>query len=195
MQTKRCTNTNHVGDRELSTTGFNKRAKSKDGLNSWCRKCCSTDSRHRREKEAAESGRQIKTNRPYRSRDTPNPIKYPRYIPSTAEGKIKLQLRVIRQRSRKLGIPFNVTLEELLPLPTHCPDLGLELVYFSKKGYVPCRATVDKIVPGLGYVPGNVRIISHQANVMKQDASLDQLKHIARQWLALVDRLQQSVEQ
>jgi hypothetical protein len=38
--------------------------------------------------------------------------------------------------------------------------------------------SIDQIVPGGGYVPGNVRIISWKANRLKSNATIDDLEAI-----------------
>ena len=40
--------------------------------------------------------------------------------------------------------------------------------------------TLDKIIPERGYVKGNVQVISHKANSMKRNASLDELLLFSR---------------
>jgi hypothetical protein len=40
--------------------------------------------------------------------------------------------------------------------------------------------TLDRVDPVCGYVPGNVWVISWRANRLKQDASLDELRMLAR---------------
>lgn len=39
--------------------------------------------------------------------------------------------------------------------------------------------TLDKIEPALGYVPGNIIVISGRANRLKADATIDELRAIA----------------
>jgi hypothetical protein len=85
-------------------------------------------------------------------------------------------------------VPFNVTIDDFPELPTHCPDLHVELIYGNKGKASPRSAAVDKIIPELGYVPGNVRIVSYKANVMKQNASLSEMKTIAESWIRLCNQ-------
>jgi hypothetical protein len=44
------------------------------------------------------------------------------------------------------------------------------------------NATVSSVVPKLGYVKGNIRVISYRANTMKSNASLEEIKRLA-EWL------------
>jgi hypothetical protein len=69
---------------------------------------------------------------------------------------------------------------------SHCPLLGIELSYELYKGkYVPNNyATLDKIDPRKGYVEGNVQILSYRANTLKNDATLEELKLIVKNWKA-----------
>lgn len=89
-----------------------------------------------------------------------------------------------RYRSKKMGWPCTVTEADLLPLPTYCPVLGLELDYsVGTKGQQRRNsASLDKLRPELGYVQGNVRVISYMANAMKRDATPEQLWSFAR-WI------------
>ena len=68
---------------------------------------------------------------------------------------------------------------------THCPLLGLELTYSLYKGKsCPINyATLDKIDPAKGYVVGNVQILSHRANSIKNNATLEELKLIVANWV------------
>ncbi len=78
---------------------------------------------------------------------------------------------------------FTILHTDLLPLPVLCPILKMPLDYQNKTGkpheYSP---SIDKIIPELGYIPGNVAVISYRANRIKNDASLAELEALV-EWL------------
>jgi len=91
------------------------------------------------------------------------------------------QFRQRKNQALKKGIPFTIELDEL-DQPEYCPILGIKLNYAwgGKNGKLrdPAKATVDKVIPELGYVPGNVYVISWRANKLKSDMTLDELEKI-----------------
>jgi len=98
-----------------------------------------------------------------------------KYMTSTEERRKKQILKTAKSRAKDKNIPFAITISDFT-LPTHCPLIGLELDYSMPKGYHPNHPSIDRIIPSLGYVVGNVWIISRRANVMKNDASLEELQ-------------------
>lgn len=98
---------------------------------------------------------------------------------ATGPRRIKLKmLRDARYRAKRDDIPFNLT-EDDIDVPTLCPVLGIPL----KPGQgrpSDTSPTLDRVVPGLGYVPGNVVVVSYRANRFKSDATLDELESLAR---------------
>lgn len=94
---------------------------------------------------------------------------------STPERRKKVILRTAKQRAQEKDVPFDITIEDF-DLPTHCPLLGIEIDYSRPTGYQPNQPSLDRIIPELGYVKGNVWTISRRANSMKNDAPPDQLK-------------------
>jgi hypothetical protein len=76
--------------------------------------------------------------------------------------------------------------------PTHCPVLGLELDYRrqrnSNKGPIPNSPSFDRVNPALGYIPGNVIIVSHKANVIKSNATVDELERVAAYYRQLISQ-------
>lgn len=80
-----------------------------------------------------------------------------------------------KRRAQANGLPFNIELVDVV-IPKKCPLLGLEI----KQGggpLSPNSASLDRITPRLGYVKGNVWVISQKANQMKSDLDLPQLRH------------------
>lgn len=87
-----------------------------------------------------------------------------------------------RNRARKKGIPFDITVEDII-IPETCPILGIPLTRnLGSHGGTSSSASLDKIVPELGYVKGNVQVISLLANNMKSNATKEQLLLFA-EWI------------
>lgn len=64
--------------------------------------------------------------------------------------------------------------------PEHCPYLGIKLDYSQGKEKIqPNSPSFDRKNPSLGYVEGNVEIISHKANSMKSNATPDEMVKMA----------------
>lgn len=79
--------------------------------------------------------------------------------------------------ARAQGIPFEIAFHEI-DWPSHCPILGCLLEYCSDKR-VENSPSFDRIDPSLGYVKGNVQIISWRANRIKNDGSAEEHRKIA----------------
>jgi hypothetical protein len=90
-------------------------------------------------------------------------------------------LYAARARAKRKGLPFSITAADIV-IPERCPVLGIPLAPGSGgPGVGPAgnAPTLDRIVPSLGYVPGNVVVISWRANRIKADATPDELDAIA----------------
>lgn len=100
---------------------------------------------------------------------------------STKEGCIKRRFFETKYRAKKLNIPFDLTLEYLISIfPDSCPVFNTEMSWGHQTGKIlPTSPSLDKIDPGKGYVVGNVQWLSNRANVMKHNATLEQLNQFA----------------
>lgn len=78
-----------------------------------------------------------------------------------------------KNRAKRKGIPFNIEMGDII-IPKHCPVLGIELSSVNKRAEYN-SPTLDRIVPILGYIKGNIRVISFRANTIKSDATPDEL--------------------
>jgi hypothetical protein len=83
-----------------------------------------------------------------------------------------------KHRAKIAGIPFNITLEDIR-IPELCPVLGFPLIpHQGRRGYHPNSPSLDRIIPALGYTKGNVRVISARANLLKNDATTEELRAV-----------------
>ena len=86
----------------------------------------------------------------------------------------------VKSRAKKLGIPFDLDAKDI-EVVDYCPVLGIELVKKpDKQGYSPNSLSLDRIYPERGYVKGNVRVISARANLLKNDATIEELELVLR---------------
>jgi len=79
-----------------------------------------------------------------------------------------------KHRAKVRGIPFGIKMEDIV-VPDVCPITKEKFV--RSWGHAgPQSPSLDRIIPELGYVPGNIAVISSAANVMKQNFTPEQLK-------------------
>ena len=86
----------------------------------------------------------------------------------------------VKHRAKRQGIPFDITPEDI-KIVDKCPVLGIDIVkHHNKKGYHPNSLSLDRIYPEKGYVKGNVRVISARANLLKNDATIQELELVLK---------------
>jgi hypothetical protein len=166
---------------------FSKASREKDGLQCWCKVCSSKQRKPGLNKSevrksiclhCGEEFVLLSTKRLYCSnkcRSLFNNTSEVRY-----DWKDNNPERSILYRSKasakKKNIPFNLDLSDI-KIPKVCPVLGIELLK-GKDNSCDNSPSIDKIKPELGYVKGNVRIISQRANLLKSNATIDELEAV-----------------
>jgi hypothetical protein len=91
-----------------------------------------------------------------------------------APDKRKILLNSAKARAKKNNLPFNLDIDDIV-LPEVCPIFGIKLE-FNKRVCKDNSYSIDKIDPTLGYVKGNIQIISFRANTMKSNATLEEIE-------------------
>ena len=121
------------------------------------------------EKYKAQKKREYEARGKYRrGEDTPN-----RGSKTMEEYRVQRLLESTRRRGREKNIPYDLVTYKEIEIPTHCPYLNIELTYDGSRG--KNAASIDKIIPELGYTKGNIQIISMLANQMKSNATIEEL--------------------
>lgn len=88
-----------------------------------------------------------------------------------------------RQRSKKSGVPFSLSLNDIPEVPEVCPLLGIPIIRVNGKKSAN-SPSLDRKVPALGYVAGNIQIISYKANTIKNNATFAEFERIYLNWKA-----------
>lgn len=80
--------------------------------------------------------------------------------------------RRAKERAADRSLAFDLPIEEVI-IPQRCPALGI--IVRVGGGRTPHSPSLDRIEPELGYVSGNVRVISDKANRLKGERDLQAL--------------------
>jgi len=78
-----------------------------------------------------------------------------------------------KTRAKNNNLPFTITLKDVI-IPDICPVFGIKLNTGDRLN----SPTLDRIDNKLGYVDGNVKIISSKANRLKNNGTLEEFKQI-----------------
>lgn len=105
-------------------------------------------------------------------------VVYNRRKQSALENPKKYLVMIAKCRAKRLGQDFSIT-ENDFDIPITCPILGVRLgrVFSSKeeRGITP---SLDRIDNSKGYIPGNIAVISYDANRYKSNLSLEQIQNL-----------------
>lgn len=84
-------------------------------------------------------------------------------------------LTAAKKRAQKQGVPCTITKEDIV-IPRICPVLGITLSPGENRRDRNNSPSLDKLQPELGYVPGNINVISWRANKLKSDGTVEELE-------------------
>ncbi len=81
-----------------------------------------------------------------------------------------------RSRAKEFNLLFTIQRADVC-IPETCPVLGIPLMPWAGLKSPNCP-TLDRIIPLLGYIPGNISVISFRANRLKGDATEKELEQV-----------------
>jgi hypothetical protein len=97
-------------------------------------------------------------------------------------------------RAKQKNLPFNLTskyIKEIWPEDNKCPALGIDLKKGEESGTGRRHApSLDRIIPELGYMKGNVQIVSLLANQIMSDATPDQVIMVGEHFKKVTEELE-----
>ena len=86
-----------------------------------------------------------------------------------------------KRRAEKAGVPFTIEVSDII-IPQICPVFKVPL-----QKNTPFGPSLDRFIPELGYVPGNVYVISRKANMMKSNGNLTEVRQLLEWMESLID--------
>ena len=162
------------GDRKLCRTcgaekpleAFNRDNSRPDGRRSRCREC---DAKHFKNKYDSPEWKKRHNQRSKVWRTRLKDVDPTRLWASDALANAK-------QRAKRAGLPCSITMLDVMGAVAHtCPLLGLPLVYTADKVHAN-SPTLDRKVCERGYIKDNIAVISHRANRIKSDSTIEELQ-------------------
>lgn len=90
---------------------------------------------------------------------------------------IRVLLDNSKQRAKNAGIEHTIQKEDI-NIPDTCPVFGVPLKREDKKTWLNAPS-IDRIENNKGYTKDNIIIISRRANILKKDATIEELQQLA----------------
>ena len=92
----------------------------------------------------------------------------------------KILLASAKRRAKEANLSFDLELSDII-IPDRCPVLGIPLIRPSiPKRRDNSNPSIDRRDNNLGYIRGNVFVISWRANRLKCDGNLDEFENIVK---------------
>jgi len=174
---KRCSKCRETKDASL----FYRARRFADGLTAWCKDCyrASRQTPKARAREAASARRWYRENREraLATRRARSQTEHGRLLAKKYWAETPAALRLFttaKSRAKKNSIAFDIEVSDIV-IPERCPLLGIVLQHGTRR-WSALSPSLDRIDPTKGYVKGNVWVISHRANRLKMDATLEELE-------------------
>lgn len=89
---------------------------------------------------------------------------------------LKTMLVNARLRAKRKNLEFNITEKDLI-IPKRCPVLDIP-IKIGVGTVCENSPSIDRINNSVGYIPGNVIIISFKANTIKNNATINELQKV-----------------
>jgi hypothetical protein len=95
-------------------------------------------------------------------------------IPKELRKNLHRMLNSAKARAKAKGIECTIKFKDLLPVPTICPVLGIELNWNNSSNQ-DNSPSLDRLNNKKGYIAGNIAIMSYRANRIKSDSTLREI--------------------
>jgi hypothetical protein len=91
-----------------------------------------------------------------------------------------------KQRAKVAGLEHTLKIDDII-IPDFCPVLGIKLETGNRKNHFNAPS-IDRINNTKGYIKENIVVVSTRANLLKKDATIDELIMIAKFYSELKEK-------
>jgi hypothetical protein len=92
-----------------------------------------------------------------------------------------------KQRAKNSNLEHTLVIEDIV-IPDYCPVFGIKLETGNRKNHINAPS-IDRIDNTKGYIKDNILIMSVKANILKKDATLDELIMLGKWAEKMKDKL------
>ena len=137
--------------------------------NGWCAECLSENQKKSGNVYAKKSREKNKEKNKLKGREEYRKL---------GKNYIYLMWSRAKQRAQQKNIDFNIELSDIV-IPKVCPVLKAPFeIATTGRGPGDFSPSLDRIIHELGYVKGNIEVISFKANRIKSDAGIEDVKSV-----------------
>ena len=94
--------------------------------------------------------------------------------------------KAAKKRAKDKGLDFDIEVSDII-IPQFCPLLNIPIEVTTGKGRrLDSSPSLDRLDNSLGYVKGNILVISWRANFLKSDSGFQELQLLVNNWGAIL---------
>lgn len=86
--------------------------------------------------------------------------------------------RLAKARAKAKRLEFTITQDDIF-IPDRCPVLDIPLFKNTSSGPCDNSPTIDRLDSDRGYTPENILVVSHKANRLKNNGTLEEIVSLA----------------
>jgi hypothetical protein len=91
-----------------------------------------------------------------------------------------------KKRAKDKQLDFDIEVSDII-IPQFCPLLNIPIIHITGTGKRrPDSPSLDRLDNSLGYVKGNILVVSWRANKLKADAEFQELQRLVNNWGAIL---------
>ena len=91
-----------------------------------------------------------------------------------------------KQRAKNAGLEHTLTVDDII-IPDFCPVLGIKLKTGDRRSHYNAPS-IDRIDNTKGYIKENIVVVSTRANLLKNDATINELIMVAKFYSELKEK-------